>query len=429
MAFRFFRRLKIAPGLTLNLSKGGASLSGGVRGARVTVGRQGVRRTLGLPGSGAHWTKQTSWKQLSDKGGRAYAEKESVGTDQLTDAMEDPEITLVNPRTNRKYSARQLQRELERRKLAEDRALAEAEVESARTEYREILDHWTRLPNIPTLEEFESYREPVAFEEMPPPDAPDFEEARQRFLDQLTTDRRKGFPYNLLPEFVARAKVSGRLEERWPEQANRIQKAYRERVEQHQHRMKRQRAHHRSEEKERLEDLARILSDDPEATTALAADVFANIDWPFATEAQVGTDDGKHLFVHLDLPEQEDVIQTTEPQLGRNGEIVEKRRPKTEQNEDYFRLVVGQAVYLAAQEFAWNPTLDRVTLAAYTQRTRRKPDDPKDCHLYEITLTQENIRGFDPETRSLASLLAECGARIDIGRYHRLKPVDPPSWI
>ena len=41
MAFRFFRRMKIAPGVSLNFSKSGVSPSFGVRGARGTVGRQG----------------------------------------------------------------------------------------------------------------------------------------------------------------------------------------------------------------------------------------------------------------------------------------------------------------------------------------------------------------------------------------------------
>ena len=52
MGFRLFRRIRVAPGIRVNLSKGGFSLSGGVRGARVTVGRRGVRGTIGAPGTG-----------------------------------------------------------------------------------------------------------------------------------------------------------------------------------------------------------------------------------------------------------------------------------------------------------------------------------------------------------------------------------------
>jgi hypothetical protein len=59
MPLRFFRRVRIAPGLTLNLSRSGPSLSMGVRGAHVTVGRRGVRRTVGLPGTGLFYTSHT----------------------------------------------------------------------------------------------------------------------------------------------------------------------------------------------------------------------------------------------------------------------------------------------------------------------------------------------------------------------------------
>jgi hypothetical protein len=53
MALRFRRRVKLFPGLTLNVSKRGLGLSAGVRGARVSLGSDGkVRRSVGIPGSG-----------------------------------------------------------------------------------------------------------------------------------------------------------------------------------------------------------------------------------------------------------------------------------------------------------------------------------------------------------------------------------------
>ncbi len=55
---RFWRRIRIAPGVTINLSKRGGSLSVGPRGAKVTVGRRGTRGTVGLPGTGLFYTSQ-----------------------------------------------------------------------------------------------------------------------------------------------------------------------------------------------------------------------------------------------------------------------------------------------------------------------------------------------------------------------------------
>jgi hypothetical protein len=56
MGFRFRRSLKILPGIRLNLSGSGASVSLGPRGLRYTIGSRGTRTTVGLPGSGLSWT-------------------------------------------------------------------------------------------------------------------------------------------------------------------------------------------------------------------------------------------------------------------------------------------------------------------------------------------------------------------------------------
>lgn len=58
MALRFFRRVRLAPGLSLNLSKGGGSLSLGPPGVKYTVGTAGTRHTVGLPGTGLYYTER-----------------------------------------------------------------------------------------------------------------------------------------------------------------------------------------------------------------------------------------------------------------------------------------------------------------------------------------------------------------------------------
>ncbi|MBF0201915.1 MAG: DUF4236 domain-containing protein [Desulfamplus sp.] len=66
MGLRFFKRVKVAPGVTLNLSKSGGSLSFGPRGAKFTVGPRGKRATVGLPGTGLFYT--TTFKNKSGQG-------------------------------------------------------------------------------------------------------------------------------------------------------------------------------------------------------------------------------------------------------------------------------------------------------------------------------------------------------------------------
>ena len=57
MTLRFFRRIRVAPGLRVNLSKSGASVSIGRRGAWYTIGPRGQRMTVGAPGTGLFWTR------------------------------------------------------------------------------------------------------------------------------------------------------------------------------------------------------------------------------------------------------------------------------------------------------------------------------------------------------------------------------------
>jgi hypothetical protein len=57
MGLRFYRRVRLFPGVRINLSRSGISTSIGVRGAHVTVGHGKVRETVGLPGTGISYTE------------------------------------------------------------------------------------------------------------------------------------------------------------------------------------------------------------------------------------------------------------------------------------------------------------------------------------------------------------------------------------
>jgi len=74
--FRFSKRIKILPGVSINLSKSGVSASVGPRGAKVTIGKRGVRANLGIPGTGMGYsTKITSFDDRSnDSGGSSQNE-------------------------------------------------------------------------------------------------------------------------------------------------------------------------------------------------------------------------------------------------------------------------------------------------------------------------------------------------------------------
>jgi Protein of unknown function (DUF4236) len=70
MGFRFRKRLRIIPGIWLNLSKRGvSSVSVGRRGATLNFNKRGTRETVGLPGSGLSY--QTKRVPIGQRRGSA----------------------------------------------------------------------------------------------------------------------------------------------------------------------------------------------------------------------------------------------------------------------------------------------------------------------------------------------------------------------
>lgn len=67
MGFRFYRRVKLFPGVSLNLGKRGASISVGPRGMKTTFCRNGARTSVGIPGTGMRYEKR--WGGAAEAGG------------------------------------------------------------------------------------------------------------------------------------------------------------------------------------------------------------------------------------------------------------------------------------------------------------------------------------------------------------------------
>ncbi len=60
MGLRFQKRIHIFKGLTIHLSKSGASLSIGGPGASVNLSERGTKTTVGLPGTGVSYSQMDS---------------------------------------------------------------------------------------------------------------------------------------------------------------------------------------------------------------------------------------------------------------------------------------------------------------------------------------------------------------------------------
>ena len=69
MGWRWRKRVKVAPGVSINLGPGGVGVSAGVRGSRVSVGPTGrVTQTVGIPGTGIYHQQTVSGGKKTPKG-------------------------------------------------------------------------------------------------------------------------------------------------------------------------------------------------------------------------------------------------------------------------------------------------------------------------------------------------------------------------
>ena len=96
MPFRFSKRISIIPGVRLNLSKSGASLSVGPRGASMTMGKRGVYGNVGIPGTGL------SYRERLDKPAtrQRTASPRDPGPqlpDRLTARLEINQVVILRP--------------------------------------------------------------------------------------------------------------------------------------------------------------------------------------------------------------------------------------------------------------------------------------------------------------------------------------------
>lgn len=99
MALFFRKRIKILPGVTLNLSKSGVSATVGRKGASVSVGKRGTYLNAGLPGTGIYSrTRLDKPAGRRRSAGKTNAEIEAPEqTDPVTECAAAPEAPARAP--------------------------------------------------------------------------------------------------------------------------------------------------------------------------------------------------------------------------------------------------------------------------------------------------------------------------------------------
>ena len=344
MALRFRRSIKLAPGLRLNLSGGGASLTVGPRGGSVNFGSRGAFLNSGIPGTGLY-----SRSRLGGAPSRPTAQPGKVsvtatirveddGTVKYLDANGQPLSDYLTNLAKRQQSAKI--KEL----LAEASERINSEVEGLGR-----LHHFTPRPD-------ETPTRPRREFDKRQPQAP--ATWKIGLLARLLGKRAEIEAENAENERLFNLELS-----KW----------------------KREKALFEKLEDEESRKFDQLLRADTNFMQQVLEDNLQDIAWPRETLVSFQVQNaGKTLALDVDLPEIEDLPRkvSTVPERGYKLSVKELKGKALQ--ELYARHVHGIGFRILGEVFATLPTIEEVTLSAFTQRDAPDTGQRSDTYVYSV---------------------------------------------
>lgn len=368
MGFRFSRRIKIAPGVRLNLGLRGVSVFAGVRGANMTLGRHGLHGNVGLPGTGLSYRTKLA-------AGQARAKARSPAP-----APPPPEMVRL------RFDGADL-------RLLDERGfdLPPERAEAARRAHRAAIS--------------EALRERA--------------EALNAFtVRQLDVHLDTPVPSSGLSNFTAPKPVApapntdgGRNEQLWGEYMSALAEW---------------RAHKAEHERRRPAPQSESMA------SFTLEQALERLIWPRETVVSFAFgDDGRILRLDVDLPEFEDLPEAEAQADLRALTLCERALTAAARRRAYARHVHAVVFRLIGEAFAALDGVDRVLVAGYTQRVSAATGREEDEYLLEVEagrpdwsmIAFDALDQVDPQVA-----LARFRLRRDLSRANELRTITPPVW-
>lgn len=397
MGLRFGRSIKLAPGLRMNFSTRGVSLSAGPRGASINVSSRGVYGNVGIPGTGISYRGKLGGGGHSSPGG-SYAQGEPPSS-QMTvgiSLQDDGTVQFLDSEGN----------PLPPRIV---RQMKEQHGDRMQQWLEERLDHWNR-----GIEEILNLHL-----QTPAPDAA---------LPAIAIAFTQPEPQTPVPEALTWWMRWFRKSREAVEQRNREREA--------EHEIARQqwlnaRAEHQRNQEQRLAVRRRSDQGDPDAMQQVLEEVFGNLEWPRETNISFEIPaDGRTVALDVDLPEIEDMPRQSASVAARGYKINIKEKSDAQVRREYATHIHAVGFRLVGEVFRALPAADTVLLSAYSQRPNRATAQVDDEYLYSVRVPRSSWSQIDFANLGALDLVA-CFDRFELRRNMTktgmFTPVDPLS--
>lgn len=401
MALRFRRRIRLMPGVHLNVGTRGLSVSAGIRGASITAGARGVYANAGVPGTGLSFRERVS--------GRSPTSRPSERRSSSPSALVSPNQSQGLPVVLRLRDDGQVKIESE-----DGQPLTQRQLKLLRDEKSDVIQRWledgvaklnadyvacvnvhieTPNPSSPRWQTFPPFTE----EKASPP-----EPRKVGLLDRLLLRRRRIEAENIRLRQVYNEALAG-----WCTRARAYLQA----------------------RDEWASLVHRISAGDMASMESVLAKALSAIAWPRETNVSLDFGhDSSTMELDVDLPEIED-MPTRIASPARGLRVNFKSRTEAEIRRDYLRLVHGTVFRVAGEAFANLPTLEQVTVSAFTQRKDRATGHEADDYVLSVSIHRrdwscfnfENLQDIDPvEALGKFEIVRSCDRR---GHLEAIRPL------
>ena len=360
MGLRFQKRIRILPGVRVNVGLRGVSTSLGVRGASLTVGRRGVYANVGAPGTGLSHRSRIGGpigRQVSSRAADAVA-----GDAQIRLELRDNGTVEVLDENDAPLPPRMVRALREEQGDAID-AWLQQQCEAINAEMTAITDIHLHCPS---------------------PDR------KPTYLAAKFTDASPREPVAKIPGFLERLFPQVRRRIKAENDAARV--AWEQDMRQWHER--KARFEHEEQERQRLFQRARL------GGVAEMSDFFQNrikeLNWPRETLIDYQIENsGQVMFVDIDLPEIEDLPrkQATVPSRGLRLSL--KTISDTRNRRNYARHIHGVLFRVIGESFSSFPRMQRVVGSAFSQRLNRATGTIADEYLISVSVNRMHWNRID----------------------------------
>ncbi|MDP3525283.1 MAG: DUF4236 domain-containing protein [Hoeflea sp.] len=431
---RFRKSLKIAPGIRINLSRSGPSLSVGGRGATANFSKRGTRTTLGIPGTGLSFVGSPGGSsqaavRRAEREDRAILRAEALSRIQVS-VDDSGALTCLGadgvPLKGRELTLAWDQHGQAIRTLLQD-AIDKINGDVA------LLDNIFHDAPFPTPNKLL--------------DAPPFTEPRP-----IEPDREPypGEPKLTLPQspgFISRLFGGARRYERRLETVN---AKYHQECSQHHESVARIDNSHQAaldgwRQASRVWESAREahnaqlienerlhrsrLSSDEDYATAVIEQSLDSLDWPRETlvSFEVARERGE-VWLDVDLPELEDFPARVATLAASGKRLNIKAKPQATLRSEYARHIHGILLRLASVVASTLPWSTRIIISGYSQRLDSATGRVNDDYLVSVVFTRDGLEQIDYRALEAVDPIVAVAAfesRRQMSATGMFKPIEP----